>query len=246
MTPFEMIYHPPERFPRHHASVRWYLSPRRMDSTATPSRRQRPRMPSGMLVGLQSNRRVRMDTTLYDWAAEATGALELPESARWVGDRDRPTAGPRSPRECPGSTRAPPDPGSSNSSGAWSDLVTSRSRSSSRRSAVGSRPARARASRRPTRTSTTSSRVGSGADFRGPLGVPTAAGLGRRRVARPHADRLGGRARGDHRGLGKGAPAACPAGVGAGGGTISCVYVRAPNEAGAAAAAGQLIRSRRA
>ncbi len=29
-----------------------------------------------------------MDTTQYDWAAEATGALELPESARWVGDRD--------------------------------------------------------------------------------------------------------------------------------------------------------------
>lgn len=29
-----------------------------------------------------------MDTTLYDWAAQATAALELPPHARWVGDRD--------------------------------------------------------------------------------------------------------------------------------------------------------------
>lgn len=29
-----------------------------------------------------------MDTTLYDWAAQATAALELPPDVRWVGDRD--------------------------------------------------------------------------------------------------------------------------------------------------------------
>jgi hypothetical protein len=29
-----------------------------------------------------------MEGTLYDWAAEATAALELPPEARWVGDRD--------------------------------------------------------------------------------------------------------------------------------------------------------------
>jgi len=29
-----------------------------------------------------------MDTTLYDWAAQATAALELPPDARWVGDRE--------------------------------------------------------------------------------------------------------------------------------------------------------------
>jgi hypothetical protein len=27
-----------------------------------------------------------METTLYDWAVEATGALELPTGAAWVGD----------------------------------------------------------------------------------------------------------------------------------------------------------------
>lgn len=29
-----------------------------------------------------------MEGTLYDWAAEATVALELPPEARWVGERD--------------------------------------------------------------------------------------------------------------------------------------------------------------
>jgi hypothetical protein len=29
-----------------------------------------------------------MDGTLYDWAVEATAALELPPEARWVGERD--------------------------------------------------------------------------------------------------------------------------------------------------------------
>lgn len=28
-----------------------------------------------------------MDATLYDWAGEAAGALDLPEEARWVADR---------------------------------------------------------------------------------------------------------------------------------------------------------------
>jgi hypothetical protein len=29
-----------------------------------------------------------MERTLYDWAAEAATALELPDEARWVADRD--------------------------------------------------------------------------------------------------------------------------------------------------------------
>ena len=29
-----------------------------------------------------------MEGTLYDWAAEAAAALELPPEARWVGERD--------------------------------------------------------------------------------------------------------------------------------------------------------------
>jgi hypothetical protein len=29
-----------------------------------------------------------METTLYDWAHDAAAALELPETARWVGDRE--------------------------------------------------------------------------------------------------------------------------------------------------------------
>jgi hypothetical protein len=29
-----------------------------------------------------------MEGTLYDWAAEATAALELPPKANWVGERD--------------------------------------------------------------------------------------------------------------------------------------------------------------
>jgi Domain of unknown function (DUF6457) len=29
-----------------------------------------------------------MDKALYDWADQATAALGLPETARWVGDRD--------------------------------------------------------------------------------------------------------------------------------------------------------------
>jgi len=29
-----------------------------------------------------------MEGTLYDWAVEATAALDLPAEARWVGERD--------------------------------------------------------------------------------------------------------------------------------------------------------------
>jgi hypothetical protein len=29
-----------------------------------------------------------MEGTLYDWAAEATAALELPPEAQWVGERE--------------------------------------------------------------------------------------------------------------------------------------------------------------
>jgi hypothetical protein len=29
-----------------------------------------------------------MERTLYDWAAEASEALDLPEEVRWVADRD--------------------------------------------------------------------------------------------------------------------------------------------------------------
>ncbi len=29
-----------------------------------------------------------MDGTLYDWAADAATALDLPDEARWVADRD--------------------------------------------------------------------------------------------------------------------------------------------------------------
>ncbi len=29
-----------------------------------------------------------METTLYDWAAEAAANLDLPPGAEWVGDRD--------------------------------------------------------------------------------------------------------------------------------------------------------------
>ena len=46
--------------------------------------------------------------------------------------------------------------------------------------------------------------VGPGADPGGRVGVPAAAGLRRRRLARPDADRLRGHARRDHRGLGAG------------------------------------------
>ena len=51
-------------------------------------------------------------------------------------------------------------------------------------------------------------RVGAGDHPAGDLGEPAAAGLGRRSLARPDADRLGGDPRGDRRGLGAGAPAA--------------------------------------
>ena len=51
-------------------------------------------------------------------------------------------------------------------------------------------------------------RVGARADARRAVGVAAAARLGRRRLARPDADRLRGDARGDHRGVGARPPAA--------------------------------------
>ena len=57
-------------------------------------------------------------------------------------------------------------------------------------------------------------RVGARADPGGRLGVATAAGLRRRRLARPDAARIRGHARGDHRGVDARAAATEPAGVG--------------------------------
>ena len=59
-------------------------------------------------------------------------------------------------------------------------------------------------------------RVGAGADAGRRVGVAPAAGVRRRRLARPDADRLRGDARGDHRSVGPGPPAPGPPRVDAG------------------------------
>ena len=140
--------------------------------------------------------------------AGAAGRLRRRRDDRPEGDGPRARGGhglvaPRASRPAP-----PARASRTSCASTGSRSATSRSRSSTRRSAAGSPRGRAGTSPRSPPTSTTSwSRCGRSRRA-GEWESRRLPGLGRRAEPGPAADRLGGRARRDHRGLGAGAAAA--------------------------------------